>query len=210
MLSDRKKALINWVNDRAKADGVFLPSMRLHKFLFFYECFSKVEEDEYSFENLKGYKRGPVFGDVYKEYKYNENSLQSDLSKSKYYINEERAVKALFLVLTLGNELSDFTHHLDIWKVHEKAITEGAFQLPLHDSDFSEHDAKIFKDIINAHSRQYIEQQKIIEVGGKSFVAPKELEIEERYYDAFYLAALDPDFHNPVYVSVIDGDLCFE
>ena len=206
MLNDRKKALINWANNRARADGVFLPSLRLQKFLFFYECFSKVEGDEYSFENLKGYKRGPVFEDVYREIKQNEGNLYI----SKYTVNDERAVKALFLVLTLGNELSEFTHHLDIWKTHEKTIIEDDLQVPLHDSDFSAHDTKVFKDIIYANSRQYIEQHKIIEVGGKSFVAPKEMEIRENHYDAFYLAAIDPDFRNPVYVSIIDGDLCLE
>jgi uncharacterized phage-associated protein len=173
MLSDRKKALINWACNKAKDNGVFLPSMRLQKFLFFYECFSKTEGDEFSFDELKGYKRGPVFGDVFREMKYNPDAFLSYAAESQYTINEDRAERAFFLMRVLGSELSDFTHSLNIWKTKEDEIIRGGYQLLLSDSDFSESDAKVFLDLLSIYPVEYINSVTVIEVNGKAFLFPK-------------------------------------
>ena len=210
MLSERKKALINWVNKKAKEDGVFLPSLRLHRFLFFYECFSKVEGDDYNFDELRGYKRGPVFGDVYREVKFNTVAFETYINQSEHAVDEERAKRALFLVRILGNDLSDFTHNLDIWKTHEKAIMGGTPQLPLSESDFSEKDVEIFISLLSLYPANLINEVEIKEVEGKAFLFPKKYKFKEEYYDVLYEAAIDKDFHSPVYVDVDEEGLILE
>jgi len=210
MLSDRKKALIGWVSRKAKNDGIFLPSLRLQKFLFFYECFSKVEGDEFSFENLKGYRRGPVFGDVYREIKYSTDTFLTSVNKSGYPVNEDRAERALFLVRILGSDLSGFTHTLNIWKVKEDEIMRGSYQLPLSVSDFSKEDAAVFEDLLMLYPTEYINGVNVVEVNGKAFLFPREYAFKEEYYDALYEASVDKEFCSPVYVEISEGELILE
>ena len=210
MLSERKKALMRWAGKYAQENRVFLPSLRMQKFLFFYECFSKVEGDEYDFDNLKGYKLGPVFGDVYTAMKHYPHTLLIDSEAIAYPVNDERAMRALFLVRALGNDLSEFTHNLDIWKTKEQAIIGGGYQIPLSVDDFSQDDEKTIKSVSSIYNLDYISNVKLEEVSGKTFIIPKNLELTEEHYDAFYAAATDSIFKNPVYVSVHEGDLCLE
>ncbi|MDR1531644.1 MAG: hypothetical protein LBS62_05585, partial [Clostridiales bacterium] len=64
--SERKQALVGWFYNNAG----FSTNIRLQKFLFFYECFSKIDGDTYELEDLKGYKNGPVFSGVFGDIKH--------------------------------------------------------------------------------------------------------------------------------------------
>ena len=209
MLSDRKRMLIQWAN-KNKGEGVPWYSLRMQKFLFFYECFSKIEGDTYCFDYLKGYRNGPVFSDVYQAMTYYADSLPKNDEVIDYAIDEERAVRAIFLVRILGNELSEFTHNLDIWKAKKEEIITGGYQIPLHDTDFSANDEKIFTNLLSMYSISQINSVKLIETNGKTFIVPKDLEITEQYLDVFYSVAPDDIFRSPIYVSVHEGELCLE
>ncbi|MDR2558918.1 MAG: hypothetical protein LBC86_05160 [Oscillospiraceae bacterium] len=209
MISDRKKALINWAYSES-GHGYDLPDFRLQKFLFFYECLSKVEGDDFDFNKLKGYKRGPVFGDVFGAMKHNRSEFYNSIKTFQYHVNAERAVQSMFLVQALGVELSDFTHKLNMWKVKENEIMRGDLHVPLVGKDFSEHDAKVFDELKSVYSTSYINSVTIKEVNGKTFLFPKEHEFKSEYNNALYEVSVDSDFLSPVYVDVHEGELYFE
>ena len=50
--NERKLALSGWLNENHRSS--YSSSLKLQKFLFFYECFSKVDGEEHDFSNLKG------------------------------------------------------------------------------------------------------------------------------------------------------------
>lgn len=210
MLSERKWALINWSRKETKIESIFMPHIRLQKFLFFYECFSKVESDEFSFENLKGYKRGPVFSDVFGENKYNQEAFFSYVYQGDYFINESRAKRALFLTQILGVNLSKFTHDLDIWKSKKNEIMRGDYQVSLFSSDFSESDSKIFLDLESMYSSEFIDSVKVFEANGKAFLFPKKYKFEDKYYDVIFEASIDEDFHSPIYMDVTNGEIIID
>jgi hypothetical protein len=157
-----------------------------------------------------GYKRGPVFSDVYTVKKQFQPvfMLIIDGSTSEQ-INEDRAVLSLFLVRVLGKDLSDFTHSLNIWKSKEELINNTK-NVPLSESDFSDEDARKFTEIQKAYTPEYINSVNIFEVDGKAFLFPKNCEFKEDYYDAFYVASHDERFQSPVYADIVEGELCLD
>ena len=69
--NSRKLLLSGWLQ---KHDApAYCSPLRLQKYLFLYEAFSKVAQDHADFSRLKGYKRGPVFSPVWEDYTKNRN-----------------------------------------------------------------------------------------------------------------------------------------
>jgi hypothetical protein len=201
-----------WLKNRQE----FLTDTQLQKFLFFYEVFSKIDNDEYELDGLKGYKRGPVFSAVYTDCKYENNYKQVCLevfSETKNFVNETRAKLAKFLVKLLGKDLSDFTHVLNIRDSKRDRIETGEYQVPLDESDFSEEDAVKFIEIKEAYPDFYIDDVEIFERGNKVFVISKcEInKLDEKAEDAIDLIVSDTTIESPVYISFDeDGGLLID
>ena len=209
MASEQQKALIGW----AKTHMDFAPDLKVQKFLFFYECLSKIAGDAYDFSDLKGYRRGPVFASVYAENKYDTGRFHAQCMEAaqNVAINEARAKQALFLAQMLGKGLSDFTHSLNIWAAKEKRILSGEQQVSLDDSDFSENDAQVFRRFQQAYPVEYIDSVDVKERFGKTFILPKGLNLSDNQWEALSEIADDPELKNPVYVDVDeDGGLLVE
>ena len=63
--NERRLAEIAWLKENNIQS--FENHLRLHKFLFFYESLCKVYNQDYDFEKLHGYAKGPIFAPVYVE-----------------------------------------------------------------------------------------------------------------------------------------------
>lgn len=61
--NNRKRCLSGWLHQNSEI--AYNTALKLQKFLLFYECFSKVSGEEADFGHLRGYKRGPVFSQVW-------------------------------------------------------------------------------------------------------------------------------------------------
>ena len=102
--NDRKLSLSGWLQENDIS--AYRSPLRLQKFLFFYEAFSKVNDDVSDFARLKGYKRGPVFSPVWGDYTKDRTEFDS-VSLEKYHakqtdINNLRAKRASFIVSSLS------------------------------------------------------------------------------------------------------------
>lgn len=212
MITTRQLALLKWVYNEYQVQKMReLPNLIIQKFLFFYECFSKVENDIYSFDGLKGYVNGPVFSEVYGAIRYHKAELNREIAQEiDYEVNVARATKAFFITRSLGNELSDFTHDLNIWRSQEPYIKRGYQQIELYDRDFSREDARMCRELLSLYTLDYIQQVKLIEYNGRVFIIDKDEEIKEEYYDVFFEIANDKTFKNPIYVDIHEGELYFE
>lgn len=200
--SERKKALVGWTVNNAG----FTSNVQHQKFLFFYELFSKIDGDDYELDGLRGYKNGPVFSAVYGDDKY-DNNFKAECGKQfqarSHLVNESRAKLAKFLVKCLGNKLSEFTHEMDIWAAKRAEIERGERQVPLSESDFTENDANMLRDIELAYPESYIDSVETYSVNGKTFVyfkSDKE-RLTDEVRDTLYEVSLDPEFDSPVYIS---------
>ncbi|CCQ94404.1 conserved hypothetical protein [[Clostridium] ultunense Esp] len=207
--SFRKKAISGWLKKHQPTD--FSSSLKLQKFLFFYEVLSKIEKDESEFQSLRGYKNGPVFSDVYGDYTYENGEflkgIEQAYAKKPDQVNEERAKLAGFLVSILNEvELSNLTHKFNIWKAKENEIKRGIKNVPLHEEDLSKEDEDLMLSLRNTYPTDYIDSVKVIQISGKSFVIHKEdiPKLTDDTKSVFISLADEDDLQNPVYVSVAE------
>lgn len=176
----------------------------MQKHLFFYECLSKINGEPYDFSDLKGYERGPVFGNVYAENTYNRDPFRASCLQcaKRARINESRAEQALFLTKIFGNGLSEFTHQFDIWSKKKDRIMSGEKQVPLEDKDFSAHDAQLFVEIQKAYPKEYIDAVTVHQDYGMAFILPRGKDLTEEQWDVLCEIAQDPETQSPIYVDV--------
>ena len=151
-ISLRHRALCGWL--KGNEPELFNNTLKLQKFLFFYECFSIIEGDpEVDIKNLKGYKMGPVFSDIYGALKYGKDDFIEYLPKAyatyNKKINKERVLLSAFIVKIMKkDELSEFTHSLNIWKSQENEIKnrkKGEKAVDLNLSDLNQRDIAVLQ-----------------------------------------------------------------
>lgn len=214
--NNRKLSLSGWLQ---KNDvSAYCSPLRLQKFLFFYEAFSKVKNDISDFTRLKGYKRGPVFSSVWGDYtkdrkEFDKKSLEM-YAAEQGNLNDFRAKRASFIVNSLSeNELSALTHQYNIWNAKRQRIMEGEQQVELNEGDFNESDYFITRTLEQMYPIEIVQNSRVIAVGEKYFVfREKDIEfLTEQHFDTMAFLADREDLHNPVYVEIdSEGRLCID
>jgi hypothetical protein len=208
--SNRKLALSGWLYENSVAE--FENSLKLQKFLFFYEALSKVENDSTEFAGLKGYANGPVFSAVWGDYRYEQAAFQeaavNEYHKHATEINNQRAKLSMFLVQIFNEKnLSAITHTMDVWKHKEPRITAKEKNVSLSERDFSKADSKMMKEIALVFSEEFIDNSNVITVGKTNFIFSNDdaRALTPMHYDV--LMELDSlgELENPVYAN-IDSD----
>lgn len=208
MLSNlRKQALSGWLKINYSSE--FSSSLKLQKFLFLYEAYSKIEGDSSDFRTLKGYVNGPVFSDVYGDYTYRKDEyiqvVENVFNEEVIEIDEERAKFVGFLVKILNeNELSDLTHELNIWKAKEEDIKRGRRHIALDERDLTQGDVDLLASLRDMYPIHYIDSVHVIQISGKSFIINKEdiPKLSREQKEVFITLANDESLENPVYISV--------
>ncbi|MBO1909767.1 hypothetical protein [Sporosarcina sp. 6E9] len=203
-----KLQLSSWLSTNQPKD--FTQNLKLQKFLFFYEAFSKMDGEDADFNYLRAYPNGPVFSNVYGDYIYHGpaffpavESIEIELIDS---INEERAKLSGFLVKILNeDELSDLTHELDAWKVHEPAIRRGEKNISIREEDFTEDDFLLLRTLREMYPSELIDNSAVISIMDKNFLLSigDFMRLTEDQKNVF-LNLVDEDLENPVYVSLSD------
>lgn len=206
--NERKVELSSWL--KLNQPSEFSDNLKLQKFLFFYEVLSKIENEEADFSYLRAYPNGPVFSNVYGDYVYQSlafiTRLDEFVDKPINEVNEERAKFAGFLVKILNEkELSDLTHELDAWKIHEPQIENGERNIDIHESDFTEDDFNLLQTLKEMYPIELIDNSVVISIMDKNFVLPTEdfyaLTDEQR---KVFLTLVDEDLNNPIYVNLTE------
>lgn len=208
--NERKRCLSGWLHENNQA--AYMSPLKLQKFLFLYEAFSKISNEPYDFSHLKGYKRGPVFSTVWGDYTKDRDEFEQaavacrDIGDCS--IDSERAEKVSFIVSTLSEtELSDFTHKLDMWKAKEDRIMSGEQQVDLAEEDFSKADAELLTELKNLYSDDIVKNSRVIQIDDRYFVFSKEdaVTLTEQQMDTLVSLARHKELLNPVFVTINDG-----
>ncbi|MUV39493.1 hypothetical protein JNUCC1_03371 [Lentibacillus sp. JNUCC-1] len=203
----RKKSLSGWLKNNYEQE--FSNGLKLQKFLFFYEALSKIDNDDYDFNYLKGYKRGPVFSNVYGDYTYRKdefiNAADEAYQLKPELINEERARFSGFLTRVLNEEeLSDLTHEMNIWNEKELEIMSEVKQIPLNEDDLNENDVSLMETLRQTYPSNFINSTVVIEVEDKSFVIDKDdfNKLTEEQQNLLLTLSDNDELENPVYVKI--------
>lgn len=201
--SQRRLAVSKWLKDNGPSE--FYEPLKLQKYLFFYEIFSKVEGKEYSLDYLKGYENGPVFSEVYGDYTYRAEEFEPQLDEmDTLNVDNSIAKKASFLVKVLSKkELSKITHQMNIWKSKEEEILSGVKHIPLNESDFNVKDKVITKELKNLYDSGFIDSINIISIKDKNFLLNNDdfENLNEEQKNTLELLA-EEELDNPIYISV--------
>ncbi|MCI9358504.1 MAG: hypothetical protein HFH59_13405 [Lachnospiraceae bacterium] len=208
--NERKLCLSGWLRQNHKSE--YDTALKLQKFLLLYECFTKVSGEKADFVYLKGYRRGPVFSQVWGDYtkeRVEFNRCADEICHSgRVIINEERAVKCAFVVSVLSeNELSEFTHSMNLWKSKEKRILSGERQVDLDENDFDEHDARLISALDKMYPMELIKNSSVVEIDSHYFVFRKKdrVKLTEQHFDVLSSLAESGQLFNPVYVDIDEG-----
>ena len=204
--NERKLSLSGWLMKNNFTS--YETPLKLQKFLLFYEALTKVSGESPDFSHLRGYKKGPVFSNVWGDYTKERESFnaaaQSAYDKNVESINVERAKKCAFIVGTMTEqELSDLTHQMNLWKSKENRIMSGEYQVDLDESDFNYSDEKLISTLNMICSTDIIESSTIIPLDKKYFVFSKsdaEL-LTEKHFDVLLTLSENEELHNPVFVE---------
>ena len=206
--NNRKLALSGWLKENNPRE--YSTPIKLQKFLLFYELFSKIDGENSDFSHLRGYKRGPVFSDVWGD--YTKERYYFDIKATEQYkdniekINNDRAKLCAFVVQVLSDtELSDFTHNMNLWKSKQEKIAQGEKQVSLNIEDFNSNDEKMIKLLKDMYPVSLIDNSVVVELNNFSFVFNKEdyKKFTPEHLDSLYaVTQIDKDLHNPVYVEI--------
>ncbi len=207
--NERKLSLSGWLMKNNFTS--YETPLKLQKFLLFYEALTKVSGESPDFSHLRGYKKGPVFSNVWGDYTKERASFnaaaQSAYDKNVESINVERAKKCAFIVGTMTEqELSDLTHQMNLWKSKENRIMSGEYQVDLDESDFNYSDEQLISTLNTICSTDMIESSTIIPLDKKYFVFSKsdaEL-LTEKHFDVLLTLSENEELHNPVFVEFDD------
>jgi hypothetical protein len=206
--SKRKLTLSGWLLDHSRPE--FDRSLKLQKFLFFYEALSKLEGDDFEFAGLKGYVNGPVFSAVWGDYT-KERMDFVDASSREYVLNHSlvnarRAKTAAFIVTVFTEtELSEITHAMNIWASKKDRIGKED-NVELFESDFNESDAAFLDGLAKAFPSDLTEQSEVVSVGEKNFVFPSTdaANLLPEHFDVLAQLSDEDGLNNPVYASFDD------
>lgn len=205
--NDRKLKLSGWLQENNAS--AYNSALKLQKFLFFYEVFSKNATGHADFSSLKGYKRGPVFSTVFGDYTHDsaEFALASKecYSEDPSFVNPLFAKKANFMIDILSeDELSELTHQYNIWNSKSERILSGEQQVPLSESDFTAEDNTLTDTLFHMFSVDTIENSKVIHIGDNSFVYSTEdaHKITSSHMDTMFALSKKENLSNPVFVNI--------
>lgn len=212
----RKLAISGWLKNNSSAE--YASSIKLQKFLFLYEIFSKVKNKQYDLSGLKGYEMGPVFSKVYGDYTYNRSEFdkeaQNAYDSSVDAIDTKIVSKIGFIVESLTeNELSELTHKMNIWKAKEGIIKSGEKQVVLEEKDFNTGDQDIVNELDAMYSDELVQNSFIVPISNNNFVLNKNDvdKLSEEQMDALYKLSKTENLNNPVFVDIDeDGRLLID
>ncbi|MCQ2463964.1 MAG: hypothetical protein MJ095_00115 [Oscillospiraceae bacterium] len=205
--SARKLALSGWL--QKYDNNSFSNPLKLQKFLFFYEAFSKLENDNYEFKNLKAYKNGPVFSDVYGDYTKErsdfETRCQSAIEHNQDNINFERACSSSAILKALTEkELSELTHKLNFWNAKKPLVDQGYLQINMNEEDINENDIKLLSQLESMFSYSIVKDYTLVSYGNINFFIKNTImkKMTPEHYDVLLELSEEPSLMNPVYVDM--------
>ncbi|MGZ9454218.1 hypothetical protein ACXX84_04050 [Mycoplasma sp. AC157] len=213
----RKLMLCGWLKENDI--NSYNNPLKLQKFLLFYELLSKIAQEKADFTYLKGYPKGPVFSNVYNDYKKNilifNKIAEETYNNNKDKVDNDRALKCSFIVKTATEStLSKVTHKLNLWKAKEELINKNNKNVPLDEKDFNYKDQELIKTIDSMYLLEQIKNSEVINIKEKYFVFSKQdfHNLTEKQKEILEEVADSDELYNPVYVEIDeeDGGLIFD
>ena len=211
----RKFALCGWLKTNNKS--VYNNPKKLHIFLFLYECFSKVENDNPDFNSLEWNINGPVFSNVWIDYTKNRNEFDEKSVRAYEEHSEsicsDRVETSNFIVSILTeNELLALIQAMNIWSCKNNEISSDTQQTMLYEKDFNDTDFHIISTLKSMYPVEMIRNTKIVELNGYYFIMTKSdfAKLNSELMDELSTVSHNPNMHNPIYIELFKDKLVID
>ncbi len=205
--NERKLALSGWLRKHNPRE--YDSPLKLQKFLLLYELFAKIAGEKADFDHLRGYKRGPVFSNVWGDYTKERLAFNEAIEKAEKVnsgmLDNDRAKKSAFIVSILSEyELSELSHKLNLWNAKRERIMSGEPQVSLDEADFNGEDAKMIALLDAMYPIDTINSSVVLPIDQYNFVFSQQDISRLRESDMDVLSALTEteELHNPIYVEI--------
>lgn len=205
--NERKLTLSGWL--RRHNPREYDSPLKLQKFLLLYELFTKIAGERADFGHLKGYKRGPVFSNVWGDYTKERSSFNEAIERAIRDNGNEmdniRAKKCAFIVSILSErELSELSHKLNLWNAKRNRIMGGEYQVSLDEADFNDEDASMIALLDKMYPISVINSLVVLPIDQYNFVLSLQDICRLKETDVDVLSALTEteELHNPIYVEI--------
>ena len=145
-IEDKKLALAGWLQ---KNDALsYNASIKLQKFLFLYDAFSKADGEDADFRDLYGYENSPANRTLYETYEHDKVAINEDTARAyaaaSEMVDRTPAGAAGFITQILTqDELSALSHRFDIWARKKDRIARGELNIKLNADGFGVHDVNL-------------------------------------------------------------------
>lgn len=151
----RRSCLSGWLKSHSPES--YSSPLKLQKFLFLYESFSRVYSGSSDFSHLRGYRIGPVFSDIWTDYFYDRDELDKRVEEAYllYGGQIDETIAAMSDIIVKGvsdRELISITVSMNIWKSGESLIRKG-YPALLDPSCFDEGDIKTVEMLNDTYGR---------------------------------------------------------
>lgn len=207
--NERKLILSGWLKKNSPRE--YDSPLKLQKFLLFYELFAKVSSEKADFDHLKGYKRGPVFSNVWGDYTKErvsfDKAIDEAYGRNVDSVSDARAKKSAFIVSVLSEqELSELSHKLNLWNAKKDRIMSGEYQVSLNESDFNSDDAAMIKLLDDMYPDTLVESSAVLKIDQYSFVFSLQdaSRLKESDIDTLSTLMEECKLHNPTFVEIDD------
>lgn len=155
--------------------------IKKQKFLVFYNLFANTLGKENTLENLKAFKQGPVYYDVYSHIKSTNEYLEQRRVPKQIYCEDIINATKILLESESHETLSNLTHTLDLWKNnydsdYDESIIKQDFQFDDNNielKDISNRDKKLLR-ILYEYNLNIFNNYNLIKIKNKLYAIEKE------------------------------------
>lgn len=211
----RKLSLCGWLKTNNKP--VYNNPKKLHIFLFFYECFSKVENDNPGFNSLNRNINEPVFINVWIDYtktgdEFDEKSVRAYEEHSELICSDRVETSNFIVSILTENELLALIQAMNIWSCKNSEINSDTQQIMLHEKDFNDTDFHIINTLKLMYPVEMIRNTKIVELNEHYFIMTKSdfAKLNSELMAELSTISHNPNMHNPIYIELFKDKLVID
>lgn len=211
----RKLALCGWLKTNNKP--VYNNPKKLYIFLFFYECFSNVENDNPDFNSLVRNISGTVFSNVLTNYtknrdEFDEKSVRAYEEHSELICSDRVETSNFIVSILTENELLALIQAMNIWSCKNSEINSDTQQTMLYEKNFNDTDFHIINTLKLMYPVEMIRNTKIVELNEHYFIMTKSdfAKLNSELMDELSIVSHYPNMHNPIYVELFQNKLIID
>ncbi|MCY1565590.1 Panacea domain-containing protein [Staphylococcus pettenkoferi] len=203
--------IANWFynNNLKVQESTYDGNLTLNKLLYFADSFNYVLNGKKLIEQeVVGYVNGPVYQDIYIDFRHNEMKLIKERNKNLDNDTVEllKIVNFMFGQSDNYKKLSEITHNQSPWKNKKEDCQKVNYNPELDFSDFSEEERTNMIELYNTYKYLNLDNLFVDKIGNNTVIYTRDTELTDEDY--LELEALEEE-EDSLFVKKIDGELVY-